>query len=876
MNPSMTSPTFWVVSSLLSARIALPLCAADPLTSDLARDHPRPSYHQVEEIQAMAEAVRTRPFSIHRGAWEWDRLLTRYLDGGRTETNALPILEAYFQSILDRGGAEGRYPTFFSGHGAWGSGGRLRIYQELVRQNRLTPAQQQQFKNIIGEALEHSFDYPRIERSANNRPFGMNGGPAIALTLFPDLPQAPPHRRWLEALWRELKEYGDTTEANYFPYGPIYLDGLLDMAEGLGKFETEGDFLSSHANRYLDYIHGGGVRGNPNSASWVTRDRSRVYSDPWNSAYYNGTHPDAHVWYRLAKRFRSPEFLWASEQASLGGRPPHHRDLPEEYLEAYRQRYAWFDSKGINPRPPKGGTKIGYLSPLKHRVPERLFLTPNRESGQPFASFYLYDRNNNYMHYNDDVMGQLYEYAFDGSKFLHTSGKYNSNVMKTPASYDALWVQHPATDFATGRAGEIPLGTWKTASMPLQGLLNHRRGPDSPRWKFDASIGLFRRRDDPHRGYAHGNMDGYWYLNDDFRLESMKWDMIDPVLEMGIPRLSGPKGDLPLFDAWTEAPEQFTITTQPEGERPQLVWKGGDPPNSVVAFIDGPQGQALRITGKIGQPYSIRLEAIGLTFNVSEDYTRLLLDHNGRITSGGEGFGTRGGHQAGFLVNKRMAYLTYDTRGGILERPSLRAEQRGNDSFGQFRYRSYAGPRSFWTRQTLLTQEGYLIVRDSFSADETLRGYLAGPCWLLRPEENWKEDGRPDRGPLEHDPKRNWFEAPAWDHAWWQTRPKRILVWIHPAPETTFGITAHATSADISRQMGFEDYPTQNSHAKSRVRTGETMDFLSVLVPFDPSRTATDVIKGITTTVNPAGDCQATIGSVTVSINRSGDWATRR
>ena len=68
-------------------------------------------------------------------------------------------------------------------------------------------------------------------------------------------------------------------------------------------------------------------------------------------------------------------------------------------------------------------------------------------------------------------------------------------------------------------------------------------------------------------------------------------------------------------------------------------------------------------------------------------------------------------------------------------------------------------------------------------------------------------------GPVGHDPGRNWFDAPAWDHAWWQKKRKRILLWIHPGEGKTFGVTAHDTSPDISRPLGFEYYPTQNSHA---------------------------------------------------------------
>ena len=119
---------------------------------------------------------------------------------------------------------------------------------------------------------------------------------------------------------------------------------------------------------------------------------------------------DGHIWYLFAREFKDPEFLWASEQVCLGGRPPQGHQVPKQYLEAYKKRYFWFIERGIEPKVPQGGSGISYYSPLKHKIPERLYLCPSRESGQPFASFFIYDRNNNYMHYCDDSDGKLYEY----------------------------------------------------------------------------------------------------------------------------------------------------------------------------------------------------------------------------------------------------------------------------------------------------------------------------------------------------------------------------------------------------------------------------------------------------------------------------------
>lgn len=73
---------------------------------------PRASCDDVEDIDAMAAAVRKSRPQMSRGGWQWDRLLSRYVDGGRKEKNALKILHAYFMSILDR-----YYEAEKAGHG---------------------------------------------------------------------------------------------------------------------------------------------------------------------------------------------------------------------------------------------------------------------------------------------------------------------------------------------------------------------------------------------------------------------------------------------------------------------------------------------------------------------------------------------------------------------------------------------------------------------------------------------------------------------------------------------------------------------------------------------------------------------------------------
>ena len=66
--------------------------------------HPRASYsgYSDREIKLQTEAIRQMRPQMHRGGWEWDRLLERYIDSGRRDSNEIRIIKGYFLSILDR------------------------------------------------------------------------------------------------------------------------------------------------------------------------------------------------------------------------------------------------------------------------------------------------------------------------------------------------------------------------------------------------------------------------------------------------------------------------------------------------------------------------------------------------------------------------------------------------------------------------------------------------------------------------------------------------------------------------------------------------------------------------------------------------------
>ena len=70
--------------------------------------HPRLSYRDVKDIDAMEAAIRQSHAAVERHSfsrawWKWDRLRERFVDEERTDKNALRILRAVFRgSLLDR------------------------------------------------------------------------------------------------------------------------------------------------------------------------------------------------------------------------------------------------------------------------------------------------------------------------------------------------------------------------------------------------------------------------------------------------------------------------------------------------------------------------------------------------------------------------------------------------------------------------------------------------------------------------------------------------------------------------------------------------------------------------------------------------------
>ena len=458
---------------------------------NLLEIHPQYSYAGVKNIGELEEVLRGElgnlgGYSFSRSWWKWDRLRQRYVDDGRKEENSIRILRGVFRGLIldwyskleavgegdmfyiyfttnsgnkvQRQAEDGRTlrRDFHGGgyHGGWGGACRMRIYEELVRQKMLTADEQATMKKIVHQSLEYKYlDFNRGSQHADNHSFGNGGGVALGIKLFPDAPQAKEARAWLNRIWNHMAEYGDWTEWNYYPYGPIFLHGMLDIAEATGRIDSESKLINAIGKRCLQFNHGGGVKGGPNCGIRQRNDWSSVYADPWNVGYYDveTSSRDGNFWYRMAQHYKNPEYLWVAEQVALGGRPPNGQ-VPQAYQLAYNKRFAWFVERGIEPRVPKMRAKVGLLSELNHQVKERIYLNSGVEPDKPYAAFFLYDKKDSHL---DNVSGFLYEYSYNGAKLLHSSGKYNNvysgNELRGGGSgnesLDALLVVHNRHQF---------------------------------------------------------------------------------------------------------------------------------------------------------------------------------------------------------------------------------------------------------------------------------------------------------------------------------------------------------------------------------------------------------------------------------------------
>jgi len=382
-------------------------------------------------------------------------------------------------------------------------------------------------------------------------------------------------------------------------------------------------------------------------------------------------------------------------------------------------------------------------------------------------------------------------------------------------------------------------------------------------------------------------MDGLWQLNNEYHLKSVAIvlhgnDDLSSEQEMVFIqnlRLAGPKGDI-MLAKFDEIPNRLTVTREKYVDglfKDKTELKGAALKEIMQITNEGKNGtKALRVRVEFGMRLTITVGGFDLKFNLNDEYTRLSYDYKAISKSP---YLRRYGWRylrvsypmliGNMILNSSSVVPVHQIQGGILEKDSLKAENKGDDSFGQFTYRNYFAAHSKWARQTVLTEEGILVVRDVYLAGRDADGYSVGPNWILSAEGEFDSDNAYKPYPPTHDGKQNWFDAPGYDYAWWQNNPKRVTLYIHPEEAHTYGQMQHKSSPDIHHYCN-------SSYVKANVKAGQPEVFLSVLVPHDKSEKGEEVVKRIETNVDKGGNAIATIGKVKVTIAAAGEWSVTR
>jgi len=197
----------------------------------------------------------------------------------------------------------------------------------------------------------------------------------------------------------------------------------------------------------------------------------------------------------------------------------------------------------------------------------------------------------------------------------------------------------------------------------------------------------------------------------------------------------------------------------------------------------------------------------------------------------------------------RSMYVDHQ-QGGVL-RESASGTQ-GQDSYGSMRYEGVYTHDSHWTRQTLLTEEGYLLVVDRFAPGPEADGMAGGPVWQL---------ARLDEQGI------FWFDMTADAQ-----RGKKLTVYFHPQRGRQYGVQFQPK---LWHDKAYAVYD------KAVFEAGREETFVSVMVPHDADVSGAAVSGKShhhSRLVGPGEDNQGIVtdvsvdGTVTVRLLPSAEW----
>ncbi|TVY05493.1 hypothetical protein [Paenibacillus cremeus] len=730
------------------------------------------------------------------------------------------------------------------------------------------------------------------ERAANNRSFLFALGHAHASRLFPELPEAEAWSAYAEGVWSDWYEPGDCYEPGYVAHN---IKPVIELGLALGKdAELQSEKSQAAYRRYLDHISPSGLAIQP--------------GDGGNQSAY----VDALT--LMAELTGDGAYLWAAKQALTAGEYGGYYNakggrLPADHVASTLEA-KFADVGDVKPvRPPAAGG-VQYMYPQTYRIADRLILNASRELfGKPYAAFYLNDRMETHHHAHEDNRGDLYHYEVDGVMYLKRSGWH-----KWAGQSNTFVVDDATSEFPFCYTKGLRSNHWYQASSNLRLLSDYMPSerfkqlyttPESFKHAGEPVSGdetmlplphFYVDQESPH-GVFLINPEGMAGKNEQLTVRSITISIntfprggeakfprsiawyrdfrevapSDGPVELLIKdiHLGGPKGKLSLVNLETFA-DDLEVTFYEDGKKgtadEKRVLTREEVRQMVSLVTDERMGEpALRV---ISGPGRLDLTWMGLQepVHLTEEYQRVGFDYL-YVSDVREFLRT----PIRIFVNGLTCRSFYPDRqqGGVLKEAV--SERQGEDSFGSMMYEGVYTYDSKWTRQTLLTEEGFLLVVDRFRPGAEADGMAGGPVWQI---------GRPEEQGL------NWFDATADAQ-----QGKKLMVYFHPQRGCQYGVQFQPK---LWHDQAYAAY------AKAELQSGREETFVSVIVPHDAAVSGVAVSgkanyhsllvrpgeesKGIFTDIQPDGTVKVTLhpaasGQSTplkLELSRDGGWRVSR
>jgi|GEM_PF-827971 len=668
------------------------------------------------------------------------------------------------------------------------------------------------------------------ERDANNRSFLYGLGHAWASISFAEAPEARIWRAYAEAVWYDFYGPGDCYEPGYVAHN---IAQAIELGLLLGKNEElRSDKLRRSFRRYRDQISPTGLAIQPGDGG------------------YQNDYVEALT--LMAKVTRDGTFLSAARRAFAAGSYTRYgryegnglcsgarideRALPE----ALEKRFAELAGLGIEAVEPEVGSHIQSLYPGTYRIPDRLIMQDNRASAKPYAAFCLNDRMETLHHAHEDNRGELYHYEADGVMYLSRVGWHK-------------WAGQTNTFIAADASSEFPYGYTK-------GLLRNHwyKGSANLRLLRDFfESDRYRRTAEVNAAFAHAGLQGDLVPRPHFftdqnspygvflsnpeamagQCDSVTIDSVTLSFHC-FPGKDKEAAAFPAAATWTRdsrevAPcdgpiellvEDIHVAGTKGKERLVEIdacldairvdyYEAGKPGTALVRrqltesekreilalAVDEETGRrALRVKARPGRT-DVHFPGIHKRVNLDKEYQRIGFSYK-YLTDARAFLRT----PIKVLVNEvtcRSLHVDHQ-QGGKLAGANV--EAANNDQYGEMRYEGVYTHDSHWSRRSILTEEGYLLVVDTFWPGEEADGMAAGPVW---------QTSMPIRQGL------HWYDSVADAHL-----QKNLLVYYHPQPGHEYGVQWQP------KLWNTQEYAVYD---KAILEAGRAEVYVSVLIPHD-------------------------------------------